>query len=82
MEEIIRIFKADFDGRPTGPLDATGEINIGHLKSIGVTYTPAPKNLTVVPKPTNENPAHAEIPQKISTGLSKTIIKELRVRRV
>jgi hypothetical protein len=32
--------------------------------------------------PTEGNPAHAEIPEKISTGLSKSIIKELKVARV
>ena len=82
IQEIVRIFKADFDGRPTGPLDATGEINVGHLKRIGRAHQFAPKNLTVKPMPTEGNPAHAEIPEKISAGLSKSIIKELKVLRV
>jgi len=82
IQEIVRIFKADFDGRATGPLDATGEINVGELKRIAAAHEFAPKKLTVKPMPTADNPAHAEIPEKISTGLSKAIIKKLKVSRV
>jgi hypothetical protein len=82
IQEIVRIFKADFDGRPTGPLDATGEINVGELKRIGAAHEFAPKMLTVKPMPTAENPAHAEIPEKISTGLSKSIIRKLKISRM
>src|SRR5205814_3259105 len=64
--EIVKIFRTDFDENPTGPLEATGQINVGELQKIGTNYKANPTNLTVVSKPLKDNCAHAEIPQNIS----------------
>jgi len=80
--EIVRIFRAEFDNRPTGPLAATGQINVEQLQKIGIGYKPNPTTLMVVPKPVEGNPAHAEVPQNISKGLAREIISALKVRSV
>lgn len=80
--EIVKIFRADFDDRPTGPLEATGQISVGELQKIGTNYKANPTNLTVVPKPLKDNCAHAEIPQNISKGLAKQIIGALKIKPV
>jgi len=80
--EILKIFRADFDDRPTGPLEGTGQINVGHLQKIGINYKANPTKLTVVPKPLEGNRAHAEIPQNISKGLAREIIDALKVTPV
>jgi hypothetical protein len=80
IERLIEIFKGDFDHRSIGPLDLTGRINVGRLKQIGASYENSPQALTVTPKPTADNIAHAEIPQKISKGLSKVLIRSLDLR--
>lgn len=76
LEELFRIFHHQLDKPPNKIVTSAGEINVGQLQSIGRSYTP-PTELTVVPRPTPENPAHAEIPQKISRGLAFKIINAL-----
>jgi hypothetical protein len=56
---------------------ATGSINIGVMQELGRTYDPSPIAVTVVADPTEHNPAHAEVPQKLSRGLSFLIIDRL-----
>ncbi len=77
-DEIVKIFRADFDQRPTGPLEATGQINVAQLQQIGLNYKANPTKLSVVPKPLKENLAHAEVPQNISRGLAREIIAALK----
>jgi hypothetical protein len=55
-----------------------GEINVGSLQRIGREYA-IPVDLTVEPKPEDWNPAHAEIPQKISRGLATDIVRGLKL---
>jgi hypothetical protein len=45
---------------------------------VGQSYQ-QPIELTVEPKPVEGNPAHAEIPQKISRGLANQILKKLKL---
>src|SRR6266481_476535 len=54
-QQIVEIFRSDFDGRPTGPLVAVGEINVGKLQAIGACYEPKPTQITVKPEPIEGN---------------------------
>ena len=76
LEELFRIFHLQLDKSPNRIVTSAGEVNVGQLQSIGRNYTP-PAELTVVPKPTAEDLAHAEIPQRISRGLAFKIIGAL-----
>jgi len=51
---------------------------VGHLQQIGRNYKD-PIQLTVEPKPEDWNRAHAEIPQKITKGLSRKIVEALKI---
>lgn len=73
IKELIKIFHQQLD-KPKKTVIGAAEINVGRLQEIGRLQNIA---LTVVEKPENNNPAHAEIPQKISRSLAKKIIDEL-----
>ncbi len=85
LQELFPIFHRGLDTSPSGIIISAGEINVGHLQKIGREYVEKPIEIIVEEEPTKENPeknivenpAHAEIPQKISRGLAKKIIKEL-----
>ncbi len=77
LDELFKIFHRQLDRLPDKVVEKAGEINIGCLQEIGKEYFNAPVELTVVADPTPENPAHAEIPQKISRGLARKIIEAL-----
>jgi len=86
IEDIFYIFKEELSS-PEKPLVYAGEINIGNLKRICEQHKDAngkelPLYITVLPAPTNSNPAHAEIPQKISRGIAKKIIENLKLHDV
>jgi len=56
------------------PTVLTVEINVGNLQDIGRAHNPS-KELTVEEDPViPANPAHAVIPQRISTGLARKIV--------
>lgn len=76
LEELFRIFHRQLDKLPDKIVVKAGEINVGHLQNIGRNHS-SPVVLTVVPDPIPDNPAHAEIPQKISRGLALKIIAAL-----
>ncbi len=61
---------------PERRLEMVVEINVGRLQDLGRTH-PQPVKLTVEPKPEPWNPAHAEIPQRISRGLANRILPAL-----
>ena len=65
---------------PERRLEMIGEINVGRLQKLGRGYA-TPLELTVEPKPEDWNPAHAEIPQKITRGLANKIPPELKLHR-
>ncbi len=83
--ELFPIFHRQLDTSPNGKIVGAGEINVGNLQNIGREFVENPTEITVEEDPTKENPekrvvenpAHAEIPQKISRGLANKIIKEL-----
>ena len=85
LDKLFEIFHQQLDSSPNGKIIAAGEINVGRLVEIGLEHKENPTNLTVEKAPIEENkakgevenPAHAEIPQKISKGLANRIIKEL-----
>lgn len=71
------MFRNHVERPPERHLELIGEINVGHLQKLGREYQ-QPVYLTVEPKPEDWNPAHAEIPQKITRGLANEIIKALK----
>lgn len=77
INDLFKLLHKQLDSSPNGIIIGLGEINVGRLKEIAKNFV-NPTEITVEEDPLPENPAHAEIPQKISTGLAKTIIKELK----
>lgn len=85
LNELFDIFHKQLDTSPNGIIVGAGEMNVGRLQKIGLEFTQNPTKITVEEDPTKEdlerkiveNPAHAEIPQRISRGLAKKIIDEL-----
>ena len=78
----VAIFQRDFNQRRGGPVIAVGEISVEKLQAVAISFSDNPTILTVVAKPLDANPGHAEIPQKISRGLAFRIIKALMLRPV
>ena len=74
LKKLFSIFHEQLDTSPNGTIIGAGEINVGELKKIGTENS---IKLTVEEDKLEENPAHAEIPQKISRGLAKKIIENL-----
>lgn len=70
------MFRRYLEKPPERRLELIGEINVGRLQKIGRDYEHSIE-LTVEPKPEDWNPAHAEIPQKITKGLSRKIVNAL-----
>ena len=70
------LFRQYVQKPPERWLELIAEINVGRLQNIGRSQNPAVP-LTVEPKPVDWNPAHAEIPQKITRGLASKILPEL-----
>ncbi|HEX8673823.1 MAG TPA: hypothetical protein VF710_18140 [Longimicrobium sp.] len=79
LADLFEIFRLELGPPPRIGL-AAAEINIGVLQDIGHRYTQA-VHLTVEEAPLPKNPAHAEIPQRITKGLSKQIIRHLEMRK-
>ena len=72
------LFRRCVEQPPERRLELIGEINVGRLQEIGRAHNPAIQ-LTVEPKPEEWNPAHAEIPQRITRGLANKILPELKL---
>ena len=73
---LFIIFHRQLDTSPNGMIVGAGEINVGRLQEIGRNFE-NPTELTVEEDILDDNAAHAEIPQKISRGLSKRIVTNL-----
>jgi len=71
------MFRKHVEKPPERRLELIGEINVGHLQRIGRAYN-QPVELTVEAKPEDWNPAHAEIPQRITRGLANQIVNALK----
>lgn len=63
--------------KPPRRLEFIGEIMVGRLQEIGKNYAASRTEITVEQAPEDWNPAHAEIPQKLSGGLANEIIRAL-----
>jgi len=72
------MFRMRLENPPERRLKRIGEINVGYLQQIGRNYKD-PIELTVEPKPEDWNRAHAEIPQKVTKGLSRNIVAALKL---
>ena len=71
------MFRNHLERPPERRLELIGEISVGHLQLLGRSHNPR-INLTVEAKPEPWNPAHAEIPQRISRGLATKIVAALK----
>lgn len=80
LEEHWEMFRKHVAKPPQRMLLMIGEINVGRLQELGKTHDP-PNALTVEPRPEGWNPAHAEIPQKITRGLANRINVALKLHR-
>lgn len=78
MNEHWSLFRSHVQRPPERRLELIAEVNVGKLQTIGAAHVP-PVALTVEPKPEDWNPAHAEIPQRISRGLANRILPELKL---
>jgi hypothetical protein len=78
LEDHWDLFRQYVQQPPERLLELITEINIGRLQEIGRMRNP-PVELTVEPKPEEWNPAHAEIPQKITRGLANKILPALKI---
>jgi hypothetical protein len=74
LHELFSVFRRDLTEPPLKVLKGAGEINIGAMQTIGAQADP-PVAITVEEDPQPDNPAHAEIPQKLSKGVSRRIVE-------
>jgi len=77
LAEHWDMFRTHLEKPPERRLEVIGEINAGRLQELGRHYQ-RPIELTVEPKPKDWNPAHAEIPQRITRGLATKIVDALK----
>jgi len=83
LNDLFKIFHKELDRpdfQPPKFVLGAGEIKIGHLQYVGINHT-EPTKISVIPTPTVINPAHAEIPEKITKGLSRKIIQALIIHK-
>lgn len=80
LEDHWDLFRSYVQSPPERMLELIGQIQVGALQSIGHTHSP-PTALTVEARPEDWNPAHAEIPQKITRGLANRILPQLTLHR-
>lgn len=80
LNEHWSLFRKHVERPPIRKLEMIAEINVGNLSQIAQSYT-TPTELTVEASPLEWNPAHAEIPQKISRGLANAIIPKLALHK-
>jgi len=78
LKEHWEMFRKHVAKPPQRQLLMIGEINVLRLQELGKTHE-TPHALTVEPRPEDWNPAHAEIPQKISRGLANKINSALKL---
>ena len=71
------MFRQYVEKPPERRLELIAEIKVGRLQELGRTHNPSIA-LTVEPKPEAWNPAHAEIPQRITRGLASRILPVLK----
>jgi hypothetical protein len=77
LDDHWDLFRQHVQKPPQRLLKMIVEINVGRLQEIG-RKEKEPVELTVEPRPEEWNPAHAEIPQRITRGLANKILPELK----
>ncbi len=77
LDDSWNLFRKRVEKPPYRRLERIGVINVGRLAEIGRDFRDNPMILTVEAVPLNGYPSHAEIPQKISRGLSNEIVRSL-----
>ena len=80
LAEHWDMFRKHLEKPPERRLERIGEINVGRLQQIGRDYKKS-IDLTVEAKPEDWNPAHAEIPQRITRGLANQIVNALKLHQ-
>jgi hypothetical protein len=80
LAEHWDMFRKHLEKPPERRLERIGEINVGRLQRIGRDYKKS-IDLTVEAKPKDWNPAHAEIPQRITRGLANQIVNALKLHQ-
>lgn len=81
LEETWELFRQRVEKPPLRSLQRIGVINVGKLQEIGNAYEKNPTSLTVEAVPLEGYPSHAEIPQKITRGLSNEIVRNLLIHK-
>lgn len=83
LKRLFKIFFKQLHKPPVHKVQAAGEIEINHLQKLGNEFElngrPDPRVITVIEKKLKENPAHAEIREKLPRSLSHKIIEELKI---
>ncbi len=79
FEDTWVLFRDRVEKPPERTLERIGIIGVGHLQEIGRSHAGKPMELTVEPKPLDNYPSHAEIPQNISRGLANKIVAQLQL---
>lgn len=80
LEDTCDLFRQRVEKPPLRSLQRIGLINVGKLQEIGSGYANNPTSLTVEAVPLEGYPSHAEIPQKITRGLSNEIVRNLSIQ--
>jgi len=80
LSEQWDMFRKHLEKPPERRLERIGEINVGRLQRIGRDYKKS-IDLIVEAKPEDWNPAHAEIPQRITRGLANQIVNALKLHQ-
>jgi hypothetical protein len=81
LEDTWDMFRHRVEKPPQRTLERIGVINVGRLEQVGRDFKDNPTPLTVEAVPLEGYLSHAEIPEKISPGLSSEIVKNLILKQ-
>ena len=81
LEDTWDMFRLRVEKPPQRTLERIGVINVGRLEQVGRDFKDNPTSLTVEAVPLEGYLSHAEIPEKISRGLSNEIVKNLILKQ-
>ena len=81
LEDTWDMFRFRVEKPPQRILEKIGVINVGRLEQVGRDFKDNPTSLTVEAVPLEGYLSHAEIPEKISRGLSNEIVKNLILKQ-
>ncbi len=83
LKKLFIIFFRQLHKPPAHEVLAAGEIEVNHLQKLGNEFRPNgkpdPRVITVIEKKLKDNPAHAEIRERLPRSLSHKIIEELEM---